>query len=201
MFPPTPNVQLACGIVMLLLIAAQLILYFRKAAEAESLKKSLCGWRTRCCKQQDELDDVQKLIAEARESVSQRKGDTDEIVYLQSMLAAVNTDRNRALEMATALRKWRDQFWENSVRPLFTSLFLLDEETDGGMLEGLRAAFDRDTDKFLTVVKDVTDWPENIPPLRRPAPAKASFGDAKDRSLYQCQKSSSPEDSDSSEAI
>jgi hypothetical protein len=112
-----------------------------------------------------------------------------EITYLQSLLAEVDVDRNRALEMASAIQKWRKEHWENSVvcRALM-------EIPDGSVKENLREAlvesYNKQTEEFIQITGPITGWRGHVadptrpplPILREPAPGNPSFKDGIERS-------------------
>lgn len=117
-----------------------------------------------------------------------------ELAAMQNTVAASNTDRNHALDMAAAISTWRNAHWKDTTCQLVHALSPGKEHEDA-MLAAARAVFDDETEKLDQIIKLITD--RGSFPI---TPASISAAIIKNGSLPSCKQSSSPADLDSSEA-
>jgi hypothetical protein len=145
-----------------------------------SARKDTNGWKAvydeSMTKAGEERRQLDKLWSEKYKRLEENNSEgsraAKEVPYLQDLVARMNTERNRALEMADLLRKHRERDWENVTCNLVRSLF---HEKDGPrdeLMMALHAEYTRETEAFIEQVGVVTQYPG---PEILPKPARKIF--------------------------
>jgi hypothetical protein len=190
----SPDTLVGCFIIAGCLAIVFAALWIRALYVCRGHRQEARDWYEACREAEEERDESDKIRADAVQQLlvlSGQKFDHEAEVKYLSTLADASTDRNMALQMHVEVRKWRENFWNNTIYQLVFSLF---HEKDGerdslGM--ALRAEWDRETEELIERARKITNWPGI--PVRQSGTNHLS-------EEVPCEPSSSPEDSGSSEA-